>query len=127
MAEEDADCRIYEYTSAANPSLVSNLISPFSLSLFHNLFQSSIPVIGYDAALHTTGPTRLIPFDLREQLQNSTQATTPNLMAHFIRICSSESIESLANATSQAFYIIRLIRRSSILSPPTQGLWSISH
>jgi hypothetical protein len=71
--------------------------------------QTDIPVLGYDAELHSTGPTRLIPFDLSQELNISAPATTPNLLAHFIRICSEESISSQANATSQAFYVIRSV------------------
>lgn len=40
-------------------------------------------------------------------------ATSPNLMASFIRLNPSESIESNATATSQAFYVIRGQGKSS--------------
>jgi gentisate 1,2-dioxygenase len=34
-------------------------------------------------------------------------ATSPNLMASFLRICEGESLNTKASATSQAFYVIR--------------------
>jgi gentisate 1,2-dioxygenase len=59
------------------------------------------------AALHESGPTRIIPFDLSEEMGISYPASSPNLIASFIRICPNERINSDAVATSQAFYIIR--------------------
>jgi len=53
------------------------------------------------------GPTRVIPFDLAQQIGVEYQATSPNLLASYIRILKGESIETAARATSQAFYIIR--------------------
>jgi hypothetical protein len=106
---QEKDCRIYEYTAAANPSLVSLQLILLSLMFLTLALQTDIPVLGYDAELHSTGPTRLIPFDLSKELVISSPATTPNLLAHFIRICPGESITSNAKATSQAFYVIRLV------------------
>lgn len=85
----EVDARIYEYTSAANPDMLP------------------VPVAVHSPSLHLSGPTRIIPFDLRERLGVMYRATSPNIMASFIRILSSETISSQANATSQAFYIIR--------------------
>jgi len=56
--------------------------------------------------LHT-GPTRVIPFDLGEKLDVTYPATSPNLLAAYIRILPGESLETQARATSQAFYVIR--------------------
>ena len=80
---------MYEYTSAANPEL------------------AAIPVLVHPPELHQTGPTRIIPFDLHKQLNIEYPATSPNLMASYLRICPGESLDSSAVATSQAFYIIR--------------------
>lgn len=80
---------MYEYTSAANPSMIP------------------VPYLVHDASLHESGPTRVIPFDLKDYFNIDYPATSPNLMASFIRICDGESIEVQASATSQAFYIIR--------------------
>ena len=80
---------MYEYTSAANPRMIP------------------VPVLAHPATLHQSGETRVIPFDLSTQMQIPHAATSPNLMASFIRICVNEEIETEATATSQAFYIIR--------------------
>ena len=64
---------MYEYTSAANPEL------------------AAIPVLVHPPELHQTGPTRIIPFDLHKQLNIEYPATSPNLMASYLRICPGES------------------------------------
>mmetsp|Transcript_24817 Transcript_24817/g.41350 ORF Transcript_24817/g.41350 Transcript_24817/m.41350 type:complete len:333 (+) Transcript_24817:89-1087(+) len=84
--EEDA--RIYEYTSAANPNM------------------AQVPVAVHPSTLHTSGPTRIIPFDLSRQMHIEYPASSPNLLASFVRICANESIETSASATSQAFYVM---------------------
>lgn len=85
----EEDVRIYEYTSAANPTM------------------EPVPVAVHPPELHQSGPTRIIPFDLRDRLRVNYRATSPNLMAAFLRICENESLETEATATSQAFYVIR--------------------
>lgn len=80
--------RIYEYTSAANPSL------------------KPIPVLFHPAEQHQTGPTRVIPFDLSANIGVPYPASSPNLMASFVRVVCGEHIETKARATSQAFYVI---------------------
>jgi gentisate 1,2-dioxygenase len=89
LAALEEDSRMYEYTSAANPNM------------------PQIPVRGHDASLHESGPTRIIPFDLSREMQIDYPASSPNLLAAFIRINPNESIDSEASATSQAFYVIR--------------------
>jgi len=89
MTKMEEDSRIYEYTSAANPNM------------------EPVPVLVHHATLHESGPTRIIPFDLSEHMKIPYPATSPNLMASFIKICPDENIQSNACATSQAFYIIR--------------------
>eukprot|EP01039_Chlorochromonas_danica_P001581 gene1584-1727_t len=90
--EEDA--RIYEYCSAANPTM------------------AEIPVAFHASSLHESGPTRIIPFDLSKQMHIDYPASSPNLLASFIRIESKEKIDTNAVATSQAFYVIRGSGRS---------------
>jgi len=80
---------IHEYTSSANP--------PMGL----------IPVVAHAPELHEEGPTRIEPFDLSTDLKVPYVATSPNLLAAFIRVLTGESITSKALATSQAFYVIR--------------------
>ena len=83
--------RTYEYTSAADISLGIQ------------------PIKVYDASNHETGETRVIPFDLSKELGLPVEvtATSPNLLASFVRICEKETIRTSANATSQVFYVIR--------------------
>jgi gentisate 1,2-dioxygenase len=83
------DARIYEYGSAANPDM------------------KPIPVLVHPPDWHERGETRIIPFDIDDFLEIDKQCTSPNLMASFIRICEGENLETTANATSQAFYVIR--------------------
>lgn len=87
--ELTATGRIYEYMSAANPVL------------------PAIPVLVHPPSLHETGPSRVIPFDLSAQVGIEYPASSPNLLAAFIRINPGDKVESKATATSQAFYVIR--------------------
>lgn len=80
---------VKEYMSAVNPPM------------------PKIDVIAYESALHKDGDTRIIPFDLSKQLETAYPATSPNLMASFLRIKSSETLKTDANASSQLFYVIR--------------------
>ena len=84
---ETAD--IFEYGAAANPDM------------------APIPVLVHPPSLHEEGETRIIPFDINDCLDIETACTSPNLMASFVRVKTGESIETKANATSQAFYVIR--------------------
>ena len=90
MKQEDyeKDGRIYEYTSAANPDM------------------APIPVLVHPAELHQSGPTRVIPFDLKEHLKVEYPATSPNLLASWLRIVANESLETSAVATSQVCLLI---------------------
>lgn len=83
----------YEYTTSADP-IAAGLIK-------------EVPYHVFPHTLHEDGPTRLIPLDLSKELGCSYPATSPALLANFIRIKSDESIKTIANATSQLFYVIR--------------------
>lgn len=83
------DQRLYEYTSAANPDM------------------PKIDFIVLPAEEHKSGPTRVIPFDLSKAIGVEYTATSPNLLASYLRITDGESLDTEACATSQAFYIIR--------------------
>ena len=85
-----------EYMSAVNPPM------------------PKIDVLEFSHSLHEEGATRVIQFDLQYRLQTSYPATTPNLMANFIRICEGTSIRTDAKATSQMFYVIRGQGRSQM-------------
>ena len=82
--------QIFEYTSNANPPM------------------PEIPIKIFPAELHEHGPSKITPFDLSKELQVNYPATTPNLLANFVRITVNQSIPTtVSTATSQAFYIIR--------------------
>lgn len=83
------DAQFKEYMSAVNPPM------------------PKIDVLAYESALHESGDTRIIPFDLSESLETSYQATSPNLLASFLRIKSEDCLKTDANASSQLFYVIR--------------------
>jgi len=66
------DAQFFEYSKAANP-IGSGLTS-------------KVPLADFPHHLHEEGPTRIIPFDLSEQLRCPGPATSPALCANFIRI-----------------------------------------
>lgn len=81
---------LYEYTSNANPPM------------------AEVPVHVFPPTLHQEGPTRVIQLDLKEKLDLDHPATSPNLLANFLRIRSGEELDSGVEwATSQSFYVIR--------------------
>jgi gentisate 1,2-dioxygenase len=85
----EKDLRFFEYTSAANPRL------------------PKIPIDVFPASAHQSGSTRIIGFDLSSKIGTSFAATTPSLMASYLRILPGESLATEATATSQMFYVIR--------------------
>ena len=84
-----SSANIFEYGSAANPDM------------------SPVPVLVHPPELHQQGATRVVPFKVNGPLEINGPCTSPNLMASFVRVCIGESIHTNANATSQAFYVIR--------------------
>jgi gentisate 1,2-dioxygenase len=93
--EWEADARVFEYTAAANPRM------------------RALPITALAAEEHQSGETRIIPFDLSRQLGLPYPATSPALLASFLRICSGETLPTQASATSQMFYVIRGSGKSS--------------
>lgn len=79
----------YEYTAAVSPHI------------------PAVPAKKYPSALHKQGETRVIPFDLSDDLAIDGLATTPNLNAAYLKICAGESLTTEANASAQLFYVIR--------------------
>ena len=95
-----ADAQFFEYSKAANP-VGSGLIS-------------KVPLADFPRHLHEEGPTRIIPFDLSEQLRCPGPATSPALSANFIHICAGEHMKTEPNATSEVYYVIRGRGRSRL-------------
>lgn len=79
----------WEYHKAANPRL------------------AEVPIRAFPASLHENGETRIISLDLAEDLGTQYPATTPNLLANFIRIKTGEKMEAIAEASSEVFYVMR--------------------
>jgi gentisate 1,2-dioxygenase len=86
------DARFYEYTTAADP-IGSGIISP-------------IPAKEFGPELYNSGETRIVTLDLSGELRTEYPATSPSLLAHFIRINTGDSIETQPNAPSELYYII---------------------
>jgi hypothetical protein len=68
---------------------------------------SAVTVVFHDSNLHKNGPTRIIPFDLSKLMHVEYPASSPNLLASFLRINLTEKLDAVAFAKSQAFYVIR--------------------
>ena len=79
----------WEYSSAAIPDL------------------KEIPVQPFPASLHEHGETRVIALDLSKELDTPYLATSPNLLANYIRINPGDSIHTHVNATSEIFFVMR--------------------
>jgi gentisate 1,2-dioxygenase len=91
--KEPSEGLIYEYTKAANPQ-GAGAITPQ-------------PYAEFPGNLHQEGPTRVIPFDLSEQLRCPAPATSPALYASYLRIRAGETLETSTYATSEVLYAIR--------------------
>jgi gentisate 1,2-dioxygenase len=87
------DARYFEYTKAANPVGSGHI--------------SRVPIKAFSRELYSDGPTRIIPLDLSDELGIAGgPATSPALVAHFVRIRAGEQIATNPNATSQLYYVI---------------------
>ena len=83
----------FEYTKAADP-IGSGAIP-------------TVPYAEFGADLHMRGPSGVIPLDLSAKLKTAGPATSPALLANFVRILPGDSVETAPNATSQIFYVMR--------------------
>ncbi|PJA33322.1 MAG: hypothetical protein CO187_01805, partial [Zetaproteobacteria bacterium CG_4_9_14_3_um_filter_53_7] len=79
----------WEYTSAATPDL------------------NEVPIQPFPASLHEQGETRVIALDLSKELGTPYLATSPNLLASYIRICANEKISTRIAATSEVYFVLR--------------------
>ena len=95
--------RYHDYRKASNP-LAGGLIG-------------EIPLVEFPATLHADGPTRIIPLDNAARLQCPGPASSPGLLASFVRVCPGDAIVTDANATGQLFFVIR----GAGVSRPTAG------
>lgn len=79
----------WEYSAAATPDL------------------KDVPIQPFPASLHEHGDTRVIALDLSKELETPYLATSPNLLANYIRIKPNEHIDTHVEATSEIFFVMR--------------------
>jgi gentisate 1,2-dioxygenase len=66
-----------------------------------------MPIAQFSADLYCDQPTGIIPLDLSKDLGITTgDATSPALLANFVRIRAGEQIDTSPNATSQLYYVL---------------------
>jgi gentisate 1,2-dioxygenase len=88
-----ADARYFEYSTAADP-VGSGAIT-------------RVPIVSFPRSLYADGPTRVVPLDLSAELGvASGPATSPGLLASFVRIGTGDRVVTHPNATSQLLYVI---------------------
>jgi len=87
------DARYLEYTSAADP--IGSGHTP------------RVPLRRFGASLYSEGPTRVVPLDLSTELDVPGPATSPGLLASFVRINAGESLPTRPSATSELYYVMR--------------------
>lgn len=78
----------WEYSAAATPDL------------------NDIPIEVFPASLHESGESRIIPLDISNHLETDYPATSPALLANYIRICKNEKIKTKTNSSSEIFYVM---------------------
>ena len=86
------EARYFEYSRAANP-VGSGHIPPVAMDHF-------------PAARHRAVATGIVPFDLSPALGLTTPATSPAMLASFIRIAPGDSVETAPLATSELYCVI---------------------
>jgi gentisate 1,2-dioxygenase len=88
-----SDARYFEYSTAANP-----------IGSGHT---SMVPATRFSRDLYADAPTSIIPLDLSRELGiKDGAATSPGLLASFIRIRAGERVSTSPNATSQLYYVL---------------------
>jgi gentisate 1,2-dioxygenase len=87
------DARYFEYSKAANP--IGSGHAP------------QLPIVRFGPEIYQDQPTGVVPLDLSKQLGIKTgEATSPALLANFLRIRAGEQIDTSPNATSQLYYVL---------------------
>jgi gentisate 1,2-dioxygenase len=87
------DARFFEYSKAANP--------------IGSGFTPKVPIRQFSPQIYQDEPTGVVPLDLSADMGIKTgEATSPALLANFVRIRAGEQIDTAANATSQLYYVL---------------------
>lgn len=87
------DVEIFEYTKAVNP-----------------IASGSVPRIPYrefNSDLYASGESRIVPLDISSDLRCPSPATTPGLLASFVRINAGDRLKTKPRATGEFYYVIR--------------------
>jgi gentisate 1,2-dioxygenase len=95
------DARYFEYSRAANPVGSGHI--------------PRIPLERFPAERHRVVPTGIVPFDLSDALAvEGGPATSPALLAAFVRIAPSAEVETSPVATSELYHVISGAGSSSV-------------
>ncbi len=95
------DARYFEYSSAADP-IGSGHTCP-------------VPITAFPRSLYVDGPSRVVPLDLAGELGiTAGPATSPALLASFVRITAGDVVTTDVNATSQLVYVIEGSGRTTL-------------
>jgi gentisate 1,2-dioxygenase len=87
------DARLFEYSKAANP--IGSGHAP------------QVPIVQFGPEIYLDQPTGVVPLDLSKELGViAGAATSPALLANFLRIRAAEQIDTSPNATSQLYYVL---------------------
>src|ERR1700722_4957499 len=87
------DARLFEYSKAANP--IGSGHAP------------QVPIVQFGPEIYRDQPTGVVPLDLSKELSvEDGAATSPALLANFLRIRTGEQIDTSPNATSQLYYVL---------------------
>jgi gentisate 1,2-dioxygenase len=87
------DARYFEYSKAANPIDSGHV--------------PQVPIVRFGPELYLDEPTGVVPLDLSTELGIvDGEATSPALLANFLRIRAGEQIDTSPNATSQLYYVL---------------------
>jgi gentisate 1,2-dioxygenase len=87
------DARYFEYSKAANPIGSGHV--------------PQLPIVRFGPELYLDKPTGVVPLDLSNELGIvDGEATSPALLANFLRIRAGEQIDTNPNATSQLYYVL---------------------
>ncbi|MCV7409321.1 cupin [Mycobacterium florentinum] len=86
------EARYFEYSKAANPIGAG--------------YAPQVPVTQFGPEVYLDQPTGIVPLDLSSDLGITGAATSPALLANFVRIRAGEQIDTSPNATSQLYYVL---------------------
>ena len=103
-----AAARLIEYSGGADPAVPAIPFSVFPAALWSGRSSSGV-----------------VDLDLSKSLQATSSCTSPNLLASFVRILPSESVETSRSSTSHVFYVIRGSGRSNVDARDEQVTWSM--